>query len=325
MGKINWGILGTARIAEQQLIPALHAATNAHLLGVASRHESQAHAYARRNGIERVYGSYEQLLADPDIDAVYLPLPNGLHAQWTLQSAQAGKHVLCEKPAALSAAQTREMVQACATHDVVFMEAFMYPFHPQWDRVHELLNSGELGELNIVHANFSFPLANPTDIRWDSQMGGGSLYDVGCYCIHVARSLAHNAPAVEVQGIAQFTEDGVVDKAFTGALKFANGLLAHFDCSFTAADRQFVEIVGSRGSIQVLYPFRPDKGTPTLIVRGPSGERQETFPATDMYKLQVEHFSDCVQFQRTPHNTGEDSIRNMELIDALYTAAGRKA
>ncbi|RIV26159.1 gfo/Idh/MocA family oxidoreductase [Alicyclobacillaceae bacterium I2511] len=325
MDKVNWGILGTARIAEQQLIPAMQSAVNAHLLGVASRNETQANAYAQHNGIERAYGSYAQLLADPDIDAVYIPLPNDLHAEWTLQAAQAGKHVLCEKPAALNAAQAREMVQACAAHDVVFMEAFMYPFHPQWDRVRELLNSGELGELKIVHANFSYPLENPADIRWHPQMGGGSLYDVGCYCVHVARSLADNAPTVEVQGIAQFMEDGVVDKSFTGAFKFANGLLAHFDCSFEAADRQFVEIVGSRGSIQVLYPFRPDMGTPTLIVHGPSGEHRETFPTTDMYKLQVEHFGDCVQSQQTPRNTGEDSIRNMEHIDALYTAAGRQS
>ncbi|PWI59092.1 Gfo/Idh/MocA family protein [Sulfoacidibacillus thermotolerans] len=322
---LNWGILGTAHIAETQLIPALHAASNARVVGVASRNRDKAQEYAKRNRILHSYDSYEQLLADPDIDAVYIPLPNGMHAYWTLQAARAGKHVLCEKPAALNAAEMREMATVCQENGVVFMEAFMYPFHPQWDRIEQLLAENRIGDLKIVNASFSFTLKNTADIRWDPLMGGGALYDVGCYCVHVARNVAKGEPVTQVQAAAQFRADGMVDESLVGNLRFANGMLAHFDCSFAAVERQFVEIVGSKGSVQVLFPFRPDKGTPTLLIRDESGETRETLSSeVNMYTRQVEHFAECVWLKQTPRITLHDSIQNLEIIDALYKAAGRK-
>ncbi len=319
--KIRWGILGTAKIAEGALIPALHQAEGAELTAVASRRPETAMAYAERNRIERAYGSYEELLADADIDAVYIPLPNHLHAEWTVRAAEAGKHVLCEKPAALNRAQAERMVQVCRDNGVVFMEAFMYGFHPQWARVRELVEQGALGKLRLINASFSFWLRNEQDIRWYPE-GGGALYDVGCYCVHVIRSFAGDALPEVVQAVGDLDKRGV-DRAVTAALAFPGGVLAHFDASFAAADRQRVELAGEAGSLVVTWPFRPDKGDPSIIWRNQDGERVERVPKVDMYRLEVEHFSACIRGEETLRQTPEQTLRNMAILDAIYQAVGR--
>lgn len=323
MKVIKWGILGSARIAEQQFIPAIKEARGAELLAVASRTKERALEFAKNNGIPRAYESYEELLDDPDVDAVYIPLPNDLHAEWTIRAAKKGKHVLCEKPAALDAKQTAEMVNTCSQHGVVFMEAFMYQFHPQWKKLKELLQAGVIGELKMVNANFSFFLANPENIRLHSEKGGGALYDVGCYCVNVSRLIMGSEPT-EVRALGKFASDGIVDYSLSAVLKFPDQSIAHFDCSFEAADRQFVEVVGSTGSITMNLPYRPDKGTPTLTVSKKSGGWTETFEPFNVYAAQIEHFCLCIVSNRTPVYSPEQSIANMKVIDAIYEAAGRK-
>ncbi|WAH37168.1 Gfo/Idh/MocA family protein [Alicyclobacillus dauci] len=325
MQTIRWGVLSTARIAEQQLIPAIKGANNAELLAVASRDEQKGQAFASRLGIPKVYGSYEALLEDPDIDAVYIPLPNHLHAEWTIKAAEKRKHVLCEKPAGLTAEQAKQMTDACKQAGVVFAEAFMYQHHPLWKRVHEVIRNVVIGDVRMVNANFSFPLTREGDIRLNPIMGGGALYDVGSYCVHAIRTIASDARPVKVTATANFAEDGVVDKSLAAAIRFENGILAHFDCSFEVTNRQHVEIVGTEGTITIPWPFRPDKGEPKLLIRTQSGERTEMIDPSPMYVLQVEDFGRSIENGTSPLNRVEDTLHNMEIIDMVFEAAGRKS
>ena len=323
MTRIRWGVLGTSRIAEQQVIPAIKNAKNAEVVAVGSRSLETARRFAVRNDIANALGSYEELVASPDIDAVYIPLPNHLHAEWTIKAAEQGKHVLCEKPAALNAAQMRQVVSACDAHGVQFMEAFMYQFHPQWRRTLEIVESGELGELRLLQSAFTFVLSNPDDVRMISEMGGGSLYDVGCYCVHAMRTLTGNEALQEVSATAHFAKDGRVDKSLAAVLKFHNGVIGHFDSSFEAYSRQYFQVVGSEGTVTLPYPFRPDKGEPRLHIETLTGSRVETLPQGDLYVAEIEHFGDCINSGVTPYNRPEDSVWNMEFLDAVYKAAGR--
>ncbi|MCF8567115.1 Gfo/Idh/MocA family oxidoreductase [Alicyclobacillus tolerans] len=323
MTTVRWGVLGTARIAEQQVIPAIQKAAHAQLTAVASRSLTKAQEFAARNNIVKAYGSYEELLDDPEIDAVYIPLPNHLHAQWTIAAARRKKHVLCEKPATLNAEELQSVLSACQEEGVVFMEAFMYQFHPQWNRVREVLQSGELGEVKVLAASFSFPLSDESDIRLSPDKGGGSLYDVGCYCVHAIQTVSGKQEPVDIGAVAKFAQDNIVDRSLSAALRFQNGLLAHFDCSFEAADRQSFHIAGSMGTITLSLPFRPDKGNPEFALVTNQGTRVETFEPFDFYRRQVEHFCDCVASGNIPFNTPEDSMTNARIVDAVYRAAGR--
>ncbi|MBE3556876.1 MAG: Gfo/Idh/MocA family oxidoreductase [Firmicutes bacterium] len=321
MQTIRWGILGTAKIAEEQLIPAFQSTEGAELVGVASRDQQRGQVFAHRNGIPQVYASYEALLEDPTIDAVYLPLPNHLHATWTIRAAQHHKHVLCEKPAALNATEARQMIEACQQNNVLFMEAFMYRFHPQWERVDQWLDEGAIGSLRLILVRFSFSLTRPQDIRWSAR-GGGALYDVGCYCVHLIRSITGDQLPVRVQAVADLNEGGV-DRTTVAALAFPKGELAHFDVSFVTADRQSVELVGSEGTLLVTRPFRPDKGSPTLILRTAQGEKTEKMPQGEMYRREVEHFNACIRGEESLLQQPQQTVNNMAMIDAIYQAVGR--
>lgn len=322
VSKIRWGVLGTARIAEQQVIPAIHAAQNSELVAVASRNLAQAEQYADRNRIPRVYGSYQQLLEDRDIDAVYIPLPNGLHHEWSVKAARYKKHVLCEKPAALNAQQMRDIAGIARENGTLFMEAFMYQFHPQWEHVSRILAGNDLGDITLVDSSFSFSLQNRADIRFDGEMGGGALYDVGCYCVHAIRTIASNAQPTEVTAVARFGNQNV-DISLSSAMKFANGMLAHFDCSFDTFDRQYLQIAGSRGTMTLNLPFRPDLGSATVTIESNGHKEVRAFEPSMMYVRQVEHFADCVLTGGQPRNTVEDSIMNLEFIEMVYKSAGR--
>lgn len=324
MSKIRWGVLGTARIAEQQVIPAIQAAHNAELVAVASRTLPRAQEFARRNAIPKAYGSYEDLLNDDEIDAVYLPLPNDLHSTWSIAAARHKKHVLCEKPAALNARQMQEIADVFQTNGLVFMEAFMYPFHPQWQQVLQILERGDLGDVTLIDSSFSFALQNPSDIRLDASKGGGALYDVGCYCLHAIRLLQANILPTNVQAVAEYSGEKGVDYSLAAVLKFPNGTIAHFDCSFAAFDRQSLEIAGSKGSLTISLPFRPDVGSATLTVETQDYKDVRTFEPFNMYVREVEHFADCVLHGVSPRNSLRDSIENMKLIEMVYNAAGRE-
>jgi len=222
---------------------------------VASRSESAARAFAEETGIPRHYGTYESLLEDQGIDAVYIPLPNNMHKGWTIRAAEAGKHVLCEKPLALDAAECEEMAAAAAEHGVKLMEAFMYRFHPRTRRVIDMVREGVVGELKTIRSAFTFRLSRPDNIRWMPEFGGGALMDVGCYCVNVSRTIVGEEP-VQVQATATRADTGV-DDHLVGILRFPSGVVAHFDCALTMERCEFYEVAGTEAHFRVPAAFLP--------------------------------------------------------------------
>lgn len=316
---IRWGILGNANIARKALIPAIHDAKNAELTAIASG-SGRAEEAARQFQIAKAYDSYESLLDDPEIDVVYIPLPNALHAEWVMKAAKAGKHVLCEKPAALTAEETSNMIEVCRKHDVLFMEAFMYQFHPQHVKVKELITSGEIGDVKLMRSHFSFQLNDTKNVRFDNTLGGGCLYDVGCYCIHASRQILGKEP---LKAYAQAHRDGQtgVDVTTAGVLSFGNGVQALFDASFEISPQESYEVIGEKGHIEVSAPFRPDKrpdGNGQITLHKDNGEPKGFLVPGDAYTLEVEHLSQCIAEGRQPMNTTEDTINNMKVVDACY-------
>lgn len=325
---VRWGILGTAGIAKKQLIPAIKRASNAEVVAVSSRNDMEkANCYADECHIPKRYARYEDLLNDPDIDAVYIPLPNHLHLTWAKKAAEHGKHVLCEKPAALTAAEAKEMVDACAAHGVVFMEAFMYQFHPQHGEVKRLIDSGKIGEVRLIRSNFSFQLPlEANNIRLNREMGGGSLYDVGCYCIHLTRYLTGKEP-VHAYGTGYLHPELGVDTSFTGVLQMEGGVTSVFTSSFEQPADDSYEVVGTEGTIIVPYAFRPDKhqdGTGVIIVRTSDGREETLSVQGDQYRLQVEHVSDAILNGTPLLYPGEETVNNMSVVEACLHSLQEK-
>lgn len=322
MKKIRWGVLSTAKIAQTQLIPAIMSSRNAEVAGIASKNSEAAKQIAAAFRIPKVYESYEALLQDPDIDAVYIPLPNHLHKEWTLQAARHGKHVLCEKPAALTAEEATDMVTYCQEKNVKFMEAFMYQFHPQHERVREIISTGEIGEIKLMKSSFSFYLEERrANIRMDKTMGGGSLYDVGSYTLHAIRQILQAEPA-EVFAQADIDSATGVDLSARGFLKLNNGVNAIFDCSLDMVRRNEYEIIGTKGTIKATYGFRPDMlngGVGVIVVHKGDVTREEKIKSgANPYVLEVEHFSDAILQHEQPLQTGHSTIQNMRVIDACF-------
>jgi D-xylose 1-dehydrogenase (NADP+, D-xylono-1,5-lactone-forming) len=318
MKKVRWGILSTANIAQKSLIPAFERANNAVVAGIASS-SGKAEVVAAQFNIAKSYSSYEAMLQDPDIDAFYIPLPNHLHKKWTIEAAKHGKHILCEKPASLTAEETKEMVEFCRESNVKFMEAFMYQFHPQHERVREIIKSGEIGEVKFMRASFSFFLAQPEgNVRMDSEKGGGSLYDIGCYAIHSIRKIIGAEPT-EVHVHANMDSDYKVDTSAFGYMKMENGVHAHFDCSFDMVFRAEYEVIGTEGQIKVPRAFRPDNhGGEGLVIVQTEGVTREEKIVADIYKEEVEHISRVILENGEPAYTGENAIQNMRVIEACY-------
>ena len=259
MSALRWGILGPGRIAPR-LVRGVAASGRNELVAVASRDPGRSATFAARHGIGRSFGSYEALLAAPDVDVVYISLPNHLHAQWTVRALEAGKHVLCEKPLALSVQEVDAIMAAAAAAGRIAVEAFMYLHHPQIIRAVEMARAGELGPLELVHGTFSFPLSQADDPRIDPSMGGGSLWDVGCYPVSLARRIAAEEPD-RVAAFARYDELGV-DRTFAGQLHFPGGLIAQFDSGFASPDRERVEIVGGDATLVLTSPFLPEPDGP---------------------------------------------------------------
>ncbi|HZL46245.1 MAG TPA: Gfo/Idh/MocA family oxidoreductase [Opitutaceae bacterium] len=329
--KIRWGVLGYARIAREALAPAIQRAANSHLHAVASRDPAKLVDARQRFGVSRTYSSYDELLRDPEVDAVYLPLPNALHCAWTIQAAEHGKHVLCEKPLALNAAEGRDMVAACASHGVTLMEAFMYRYTERTRQVQAVLRSGVLGEIKFIHSTFRFLLTNPASIKLQPELGGGALYDVGCYPVNfigwvadeAARSPAGggSAGAARPESVAvECVRTGGVDTIFSALLRYPTGLLAALHCGFNAHLRVCSDITGTRGVLEIPDTFLDNAGALTLI----TGNERREIPAaaSDRYRLEVEDFADAVLQQRAPQFGLAETLRNLELIDRLL-AAGR--
>jgi len=313
---LRWGLLGTARI-NRMVIPPLRVSAGSRLLAVASRDGARAAAYAREWGIGRAHGSYQALLADPEIDAVYIPLPNHLHAEWTIRAARAGKHVLCEKPMALTLAEMDAMEAAARESGVVLAEAFMYRHHPQTLKVKELVDAGAVGSVRFVRGTFSFHLDRPDDARLRPEWGGGCLWDVGCYPLSFARFVLGMEP-VEVTGSQVLGPSGI-DETFVGQLVFPDGVLAQIDAGFREAYRTHFEIAGTEGGIVVRQPWRPE-GLPILLTRG--GETEEiSVGGEDRYLLEIEDLADCVRAGRAPRVSLAESRGNVATIVALLQSA----
>jgi predicted dehydrogenase len=309
-------LLGTARI-NRAIIPPLRDSAHHELRAVASRDRSRGDAYAREWEIPVAYGSYAELLADPLIDAVYNPLPNSLHAEWTIEAVRAGKHVLCEKPIALSLAEIDAIDEAAREAGVVVTEAFMYRHHPQTTRLKALVADGTIGRLLLVRGSFSFQLARPADVRFDPALGGGSLWDVGCYPVSMARFLAGCEPR-EVCGWQRLGPTGI-DEVFAGTLDFGD-VLAQFDCSFRAPFRTHVEIVGTEAALTVPVPFKPGLEERVMLTR--DGETETiVVPGETLYLGELDDLADAARGLRTPAVPLSDSRGNTAAIVALYESA----
>lgn len=317
---VRWGVLSTANIGRAAVNPAIQGSSNGELVAVASRDGDSARSFAESHGIPDSYGSYQALLDAPDIDAVYIPLPNSMHLEWTLKALGAGKHVLCEKPLALDVAECEEMIAAAEDAGRILMEAFMYRFHPRFERAASLINGGAIGELRTLRSAFTFKLTNPANIRFDASLGGGSLMDVGCYCVNVIRTLA-NAEPVEVQASANWSDSGV-DDHMAGILRFENGVLGHFDCSLSLERREFFEAAGTEGTLLVDDAFVPGKGDVSIEERrGRKGAKEHLVAGVDEYQQMVEHFADCVISGKAPRYGAQEAAANMAAITALYASA----
>lgn len=315
--KLNWGLLSTAKI-NRALIGPLTASPRTRLLAVASRSVSSAEAYAREWKIPRAHGSYEALLADPEIDVIYNSLPNNLHAEWTVRALRAGKHVLCEKPLALTLAEVDAIFAAARETGRVVAEAFMYRHHPQTLKVKEIVESGVLGKLQLIKGAFTFTLTREDNYRMNLEMGGGSIWDVGCYPISYTRFIVGAEP-LEVFGW-QVTGAGGADDSFIGQMRFAQDVHAQFDSGFKSPFRSHMEIVGSMGSLVVPVPFKPGRNEKIFLTRE---DKMETIKIAgqELYLGEVDDMTDAILTGRLPRVTLADSRGNTATILALLESA----
>ena len=322
--KIRWGILGTANIALKRFVPGVRASRNGIVHAIAARDRSRALEVAARLEIPHHYGSYEALLDDPDVDAVYIPLPNSMHATWAIEAASRGKPVLCEKPLAIDALEAQHVVDTFASYGVPLMEAFMYRFHPQHARVRELIATGEIGDVAAVRASFSFRLdpLSGSNVRLNADLAGGALMDVGCYTANAARMLFDEEP-LWASAQWDFREDLGVEVGLAGVLGFSDDRMATIDCGFRASGKSSYQVSGSRGRIDVLDAFTPEPSREAaLVITDATGERRiETLPGVDQYRLEAEEFADALLEKRPPCIDPQDAVANMGAIDALRNSA----
>jgi predicted dehydrogenase len=320
---VRWGIVSTASIGIDKVIPAIRTAARCEVAAIASRDLARAEAAASALGIARAFGSYEDLLADPDVDAVYVPLPNDLHAEWTIAAARAGKHVLCEKPLATNVADAERMIEVCEAEGVVLMEAFMYRLHPTWEAVGEMVASGRIGVLRAVQSWFSYFNDDPNDIRNKVDAAGGALYDIGCYSVNLSRMLFGAEPE-RIQG--SVTRDPVmgIDTLTSGILGFRDGV-ATFTSSIRAEPDQRVHIYGTRGRISLEIPFNIPPDLPTRVFVTAGGDppvRPETdvltFDPADEYAIQAERFAAAVLDHQPVPISPSDAVGNLRVIEELF-------
>lgn len=315
------GVLGAARIAPAALVKPARVVDGVEVGAVAARDRRRAEAFAARYGVPAVHDSYADLLGDPSLDAVYVPLPNGLHAQWTLAALKAGKHVLCEKPFTANAAEAREIAALAAGSDRVVMEAFHYRYHPLALRTEQIIASGALGKLKRVEAALCFPLPKFSDIRYNYALAGGALMDAGCYAVHMARTFGGSTP--EVISAQAKLRDPQIDRAMTAELQFPEGHTGQIRCSMWSARLLEISarVIGERGELRLFNPVTPHF-VHRLAVRSADGKRVERFSRRPSYAYQLDAFAAAVRRGEPVKTTPEDAIENMTVIDAIYQAAG---
>lgn len=321
MRKISWGILGAAKIGINKVIPALQRSTLGTVVALASRDAAKARDAAQQLGIPRAHASYEALLADPQIDAVYIPLPNHLHVPWSIKALEAGKHVLCEKPLGLTSDDAQRLLDAAKKHPrLKVMEAFMYRHHPQWQHARDLVASNAIGELRTVNAFFSYWNVDPANIRNNAAIGGGGMMDIGCYCVSFARWLFDAEPR-RVVGLADFDPTFGTDRLASAILDFARGS-ATFTCSTQLSPYQRIHILGTEGRIEIEIPVNapPDQPCRLWHQRG-ANLAEKTFDACDQYTLQGDAFARAI-LDDTPVPTPlEDAVANMRVVEKVLASA----
>jgi predicted dehydrogenase len=318
---VRWGVLSTASIARTALIPALHASTTSQVRAVGSRNLDAARAFAIEMDIPVAYGSYEELLADPEIEAIYNPLPNHLHVPWTIKAMRAGKHVLCEKPISLHLADLETLLAATREHpELVVMEAFMYRFHPRWIEAKRLVDSGAIGAVKDIDVSFSYFNRDPQDVRNQAGIGGGALMDIGCYCISVARFL-YGAEPGRVVSTLDIDPDFGTDRHARAILDFGEGRVSRFFCSTQAENLQHVRVVGQKGIITMELPFNPPRDVSLTLGVTIEGERRDSVvPAVDHYREQADAFSRAVRAGGPAPTPLADARANMAVIEAVVAS-----
>jgi predicted dehydrogenase len=324
---VSWGILSTADIGLKRVIPAMMKSKLSRVDAIASRSEAPARAAAEMLGIPRYHPSYQELLEDPDIEAIYIPLPNHLHLEWAIAAAEAGKHVLCEKPLALSTSDVRAMIDACNDAGVLLMEAFMYRLHPLWAEVLQVISAGEIGEVRAINIAFSYFNDDPNNIRNIPAFGGGTLYDIGCYAVNVSRLVLGSEPS-EVKALIARDERFETDVMTSAVLDF-DGRHATFYCSTQAEPDQRVGIYGTRGRIVVEIPFNIPPDRPARFLRIAGGDPPDApgvevheIPPADSYLIQADLFSTAIRTGAPVPIDPEDSLANLKVIEQIFGAAG---
>jgi predicted dehydrogenase len=312
---VKWGILSTANI-NRLFLEGARQAENLEIVAVASRDAARAEQYARNNGIPRSHGSYEALLADPEVEAVYIPLPNSLHIPWTIRALEAGKHVLCEKPLSRHLAAVEEAFDVAERHERLLMEAFMYRHNPQTQRVSQLVAEGAVGRLRLIRAAFSFFAPDPANVRLAGELDGGSLMDVGSYCVSGARLLAGEPEHVTA---LQGTGGRGVDVVFAGAMRFADDVIAHFDSGLMLARRDELEVVGEEGSLFLDDPWHCR--VPVIELRREQETERIELPVANSYCLEAENFSAAIRGEAAPLLGRADAVGQARAIEMLYAAA----
>ncbi len=315
MRKVKWGVLGCAGFAKSTAIPAMALAKNVELTGIASRDLSKAEAFAAEFGFKKSYGSYEAMLADPEIEAVYNPLPNGLHPEWAIKCAQAGKHTIVEKPFAANVQEAESVAAAAEKYGVKIMEAFMWRFHPTHQRARQLIRDGAIGKLTHVKSSFTFEIARSPNVRLDPKMAGGGIMDVGVYCISAARFL-FDAEPIKVYASADYDAEFEVDMMAAGMLEFPEGRCT-WDAGFTLPFRCNYEAVGTKGSIIAPFAFLPHPDA-ELIVEINGSVETEKFPGFNQWTLEFEHLSQSIIDGSPLAYDSKDAICQQKVVDAVY-------
>jgi predicted dehydrogenase len=317
MDQIRWGVISVSNHYRLRINHQMSDSKVSKILGIASRDAGKAAQEAKRLGIPRSYGSYEALLADPEIDAVYIPLPNHLHAEWIKKAADAGKHVLCEKPFAMDAAQAKEAIDYARSKGVRVMEAFMYRFHPQWIHARQILRSGELGQITYVNVQFTYNLKDPKNIRNIKEAGGGGLMDIGCYAVSCARYLLDAEPTKVISLVQRDSQFGT-DSLFSALLDFG-ATQSVFTVSTQAFPVQRVDVTGTGGTLSVLLPYNMYDDVPAeLAVKTGVGTRIARLGPASQYRLMFDAYSECLLAGKPEPTAAEDAIANMKVLDALF-------
>ena len=319
---VRWGVISTANIGVKAVSPAIHVSSNGRLVAVGSRNPQRAADLYSFVPNVRIYGDYASVIDDPDIDAIYIPLPNSLHAEWTIKALEAGKHVLCEKPLAITAEEGETMVEAARANNVLLAEAFMYRFHPQIVWALEQVRAGVIGPVKLVRASFSFDIRSRLDnIRVKPELAGGSLMDVGCYPVNLCRAIYGHPPQV-VAARVHTPKIGGVDMATNAVLDFGDGRIGMIDSSFGLPMRQGAEIIGEAGTITIPVPFTPGTRAVTVFVTKNGQMTEQDFSPIDQYQLEVEHFANCIQSGLEPEPLLSETLENLATIEAIYRTAG---